>query len=443
MKQERIVPVSSLVLRIKTVLQQEINLDNIWIQGEVSNLVKHRSGHYYFSIKDETSELSCVMFSTYVRRLSFRLEEGMNILIKGSVSVYEQRGSLQLYVKEIKQDGMGNLFLEFEKRKALLFKEGYFDEAHKKKKPEWIENIAIVTAKEGAAIQDVVKTIKMRWPAMKMTLYPAYVQGNQAPASMIQALLKADQNEHDAILLVRGGGSFEDLFCFNDVELVKALYSLQTYVVTGVGHEVDTTLVDLVSDQRCVTPTAAGQWVSPDYREVLSKVQSTKEVLINRLHSILEMNKSKLNMYTNYPYFVDPHQYIFEKTLILDSYTTTLENTWQFTSRNKDKLNYLTSALQINIQKQYERNQTSFQQINIDKSVSNYITNKRNGFMKSVSLLDAYSPLKTLNRGYSIASKGNTIVRSIDQVDMNDTVSIRVIDGTIETKVVKKESNHG
>ncbi len=443
MNQERIVPVSSLVLRIKTVLQQELSIENIWIQGEVSNLVKHRSGHYYFSLKDESSELSCVMFSTYVKRLSFILEEGMKILVQGNINVYEQRGSLQFYIKQMKQDGMGNLFLEFERRKKQLLQEGYFEASHKKKKPEWIENIAIVTSKEAAALQDVVKTIRHRWPSMKMTLYPSLVQGNMAPSTLIQALLKADQGEHDAILLVRGGGSFEDLFCFNDENLVKTIYNLRTYIVTGVGHEVDTTLVDLVSDQRCVTPTAAAQWISLDYRDVIQKVSDLKQTLIHKMNSHIKMNQAKLNTYLLYPYFVDPHQYVFDKTLKLDSYVTSLENVTKLSLVYRHKLDYLQNAMQANIQKQYERSLNSFNQIDLDKSISDYCHTQKNNFMKIVPLLDAYSPLKTLQRGYGIVKNENGIIRSIDQVHAQDIISIRVVDGTIDAKVIKKESHHG
>ena len=225
MSQDMIVPISAVVSRIKTIVSN-IEVHKVWIQGEVSNLTKHRSGHYYFSIKDNYAELSCVMFSSYVNKLTFSLEEGMKVLVKGSLNVYEQRGNLQLYVRTIKQDGMGELFLEFEKRKEMLFKQGYFEDSHKTIKPDFIENIGLITAKEGAALYDVMSTIQRRWPMLKVTLYPAYVQGSFAPASLIKQLKKADQNDHDAILIVRGGGSFEDLFCFNDVELVKTIYNV-------------------------------------------------------------------------------------------------------------------------------------------------------------------------------------------------------------------------
>ena len=170
-----VVSISSVIARIKNVLTQTMDLDGIWIQGEISNLTKHRSGHYYFSLKDKSGEMSCVMFSSYVSRLNFNVEEGMRVLVSGSINVYEQRGSLQLVIRQMKQDGLGDLYLEFEKRKQDLLRAGYFDESHKKTKPDYIENIGVVTGAQAAALQDVLSTIQRRWPMMKVTLYPSLV----------------------------------------------------------------------------------------------------------------------------------------------------------------------------------------------------------------------------------------------------------------------------
>ena len=320
-----VVSISSVIARIKNVLTQTMDLDGIWVQGEISNLTKHRSGHYYFSLKDKSGEMSCVMFSSYVSRLNFDVQEGMRVLISGSINVYEQRGSLQLVIRQMKQDGLGNLFLEFEKRKQDLLKAGYFAEDHKKSKPEYIENIGVITGANAAALQDVLSTIQRRWPMMKVTLYPSLVQGNLAPKSLVQSLKKADLCGHDALLIVRGGGSFEDLFCFNDVELVKTIYDLNTYIVSGVGHEVDTTLCDLVCDHRSVTPTAAAQWVSIDQNEVMAKIIKDKVLLSRNMSIILDQYRSKLNLYQNHPYLKDPKSLIIEKQLKLDACNTQLE----------------------------------------------------------------------------------------------------------------------
>ena len=199
MTEEMVVSVSHVLLRIKTTLEQQLNLHDVWISGEVSNLTKHRSGHYYFSLKDERGAMSCVMFASYVKHLRFDLEEGMKVLVKASANVYPQRGSLQLYVTSMRPDGLGALFLEFEQRKKRLEAQGYFDPAHKKPKPDVIEHIAIITAKEGAAIQDVISTVRKRWPMLKMTLYPALVQGQRAAETIVARLKQADSKGYDAI----------------------------------------------------------------------------------------------------------------------------------------------------------------------------------------------------------------------------------------------------
>ena len=428
-----VVSISSVISRIKNVLTQTMDLDGIWIQGEISNLTKHRSGHYYFSLKDKSGEMSCVMFSSYVSRLNFNVQEGMRVLVSGSINVYEQRGSLQLVIRQMKQDGLGDLYLEFEKRKQDLLKAGYFDENHKKAKPDYIENIGVITGAGAAALQDVLSTIQRRWPMMKVTLYPSLVQGNFAPKSLIQSLKKADTCGHDALLIVRGGGSFEDLFCFNDIELIKTIYSLNTYIVSGVGHEVDTTLCDLVCDHRSVTPTAAAQWVTLDQYEVIDKVLKNRNLLCRNMSLILNGYRSKLEYCKSHPYLKDPKAFIVDKQLKLDAYHTQMEHA-------------LSLELQkINIVKNYrEQLSSSMNQIlkdskqrlslipeKLEVSMSNKIQEARHVLKKDCALLDAYSPLKVLSRGYSISKVEDKVIKSVSEVTCDDIMVTRVHDGVI------------
>ncbi len=405
-----VVSISSVIARIKNILTQTMDLDGIWIQGEISNLTKHRSGHYYFSLKDKSGEMSCVMFSSYVSRLNFNVQEGMRVLVSGSINVYEQRGSLQLVIRQMKQDGLGDLYLEFEKRKQDLLKAGYFDANHKKAKPEYIENIGVITGAGAAALQDVLSTIQKRWPMMKVTLYPSLVQGNFAPKSLIQSLKKADTCGHDALLIVRGGGSFEDLFCFNDVELIKTIYNLNTYIVSGVGHEVDTTLCDLVCDHRSVTPTAAAQWVTFDQYDVMNKIAKDKELLYRNMSLILNGYKSKLEQYKSHPYLKDPKAFIVDKQLKLDAYHTQMEH-----ALSKQKLSIIPEKLEVSMQ--------------------NKMQEKRHLLMRDCALLDAYSPLKVLSRGYSISKVEDKVVKSIRDVKSDDIMITRVHDGVITSRI--------
>lgn len=433
-----VVSISSVIARIKNVLTQTMDLDGIWIQGEISNLTKHRSGHYYFSLKDKSGEMSCVMFSSYVSRLNFNVEEGMRVLVSGSINVYEQRGSLQLVIRQMKQDGLGDLYLEFEKRKQDLLKAGYFDESHKKAKPDYIENIGVVTGAQAAALQDVLSTIQRRWPMMKVTLYPSLVKGSFAPKSLIQSLKEADTHNHDALLIVRGGGSFEDLFCFNDVQLVKTIYSLNTYIVSGVGHEVDTTLCDLVCDHRSVTPTAAAQWVTLDQYEVMTQILKDRELLRQNMSMILNHNKLKLDSYKNHPYLKDPKSFIIEKQLKLDGYNTQIEHALELELQKKNVIKNYTQQMHLRMMNivKVQENKLSMVPEKLRSNMQVLLQNSRHSLQKNCALLDAYSPLKVLSRGYSISKIEDKVIKHVKDVARDDIMVTRVNDGVITSCVV-------
>lgn len=433
-----VVSISSVIARIKNVLTQTMDLDGIWIQGEISNLTKHRSGHYYFSLKDKSGEMSCVMFSSYVSRLNFNVEEGMRVLVSGSINVYEQRGSLQLVIRQMKQDGLGDLYLEFEKRKQDLLRTGYFDESHKKAKPDYIENIGVVTGAQAAALQDVLSTIQRRWPMMKVTLYPSLVQGSLAPKSLIQSLKEADTHYHDALLIVRGGGSFEDLFCFNDVQLVKTIYSLNTYIVSGVGHEVDTTLCDLVCDHRSVTPTAAAQWVTLDQYEVMTQILKDRELLRQNMSMILNHNKLKLDSYKNHPYLKDPKSFIIEKQLKLDGYNTQIEHALELELQKKNVIKNYTQQMHLRMMNivKVQENKLSMVPEKLRSNMQVLLQNSRHSLQKNCALLDAYSPLKVLSRGYSISKIEDKVIKHVKDVARDDIMVTRVNDGVITSCVV-------
>lgn len=438
MRNEMVVSISSVIARIKNVLTQTMDLDGIWIQGEISNLTKHRSGHYYFSLKDKSGEMSCVMFSSYVSRLNFNVEEGMRVLVSGSINVYEQRGSLQLVIRQMKQDGLGDLYLEFEKRKQDLLRAGYFDESHKKTKPDYIENIGVVTGAQAAALQDVLSTIQRRWPMMKVTLYPSLVQGSFASKSLIQSLKEADTHNHDALLIVRGGGSFEDLFCFNDVQLVKTIYSLNTYIVSGVGHEVDTTLCDLVCDHRSVTPTAAAQWVTLDQYEVMTQVLKDTELLRQNMSMILNHNKLKLDSYKNHPYLKDPKSFIIEKQLKLDGYNTQFEHILEIELQKKNVIKNYTQQMHLRMMNvvKVQENKLSMVPEKLRSNMQVLLQNSRHSLQKNCALLDAYSPLKVLSRGYSISKIEDKVIKNVKDVESDDIMVTRVNDGVITSCVV-------
>ncbi len=446
MRQDLVVSISDLVGRIKNILNQTIDLNGIWIQGEISNLTKHRSGHYYFSLKDKSGEMSCVMFSSYVSHLNFDVQEGSKVLVSGTINVYEQRGQLQLVIRKMKQDGIGELYLEFEKRKKELALGGYFDESHKTCKPEYIENIGVITAKEGAALQDVLTTIHRKWPMMKVTLYPAYVQGKFAPNSLIQALLKADKSNHDALLIVRGGGSFEDLFCFNDVELIKTIYNINTYIVSGVGHDTDTTLCDLVSDYRCVTPTAAASWVCLDQYDVLNQIKDQRDSMIRQMTHYLDMNRSQYIQLCSSPYLKDPNNWIIDKNLRLDSYVHQLEKSKNEFMSKIDGLSLIKNEM-IHVMNSYidkNINDNNLKIQNLKNAMYTLYQNHSNNFYKYCDLLDAYSPLKILKRGYSVTYSEGQILHSANDLKIGNEITTRLHDGNVISIISKiEEESHG
>lgn len=445
---EQIVPVSALLLKLKNVISQNVILDHVWIEGEISNLTKHRSGHYYFSIKDAHSEMSCVMFASNVNRLRFSVEEGMKVLIKGSVNIYEQRGSLQLYVRAMRPQGVGELYLEFEQRKRILAEMGYFDESRKKTQPLWIMDIGVITAKDGAALQDVLITIRKRWPMMKITLYPALVQGPNAPKTLIQALRRADQKGHDALLLVRGGGSFEDLFCFNDVDLVKTISSLQTFLVAGIGHEVDTTLAELAADIRVATPTYAAQRVSKDQYEMMGNLVAIRQWIKEKTGQKIQQYRTTLNTYKRNPYFHDPLTWVIEKQMRLDALTNALAHNVRIRYTNdQSSLSNLEQKLFVNVPTktiELEKQNLALSKKQLIENTKRINELKREQLMRQSALLDACSPLKILSRGYALVSDNqNSLIKSIKEITQNEVIRVHLSDGSFEARVLEKEEDNG
>lgn len=443
----RVVSVSALLSRLKNLIAQNVILDGIWIEGEISNLTKHRSGHYYFSIKDARSEMSCVMFASYVSRLRFDVQEGMKVLISASVNIYEQRGSLQLYVRSMRPAGIGELYLEFEQRRKLLEEQGYFDDSRKKAQPAWIGNIGIITAREGAALQDVLITLQQRWPMMKVTLYPSLVQGQNAPASLIRALKQADAKGHDALLLVRGGGSFEDLFCFNDVGLVKTIASLKTFIVAGIGHEVDTTLAELAADVRVATPTYAAQYVSRDQYEVRQRIAGMQALMTDTMQAMLRQDQRLLATYKNNPYLRDPLTWIIEKQLRLDQLDAQMQHAMARTmneakTREQALKNELYSHSPAHTLEKHRLALHGMQE-RLRQSVRVYTDSKKEQLRRQAALLNAFSPLQILSRGYSIVLHDDHIVSSVEMAEVDEKVTIRMQDGLLQATITQKEKSNG
>ena len=416
------ISVTTLVRYLKNKLDSDEALRSVQVSGELSNFRKTSSGHLYFTIKDENSAISCVMFKSKAYSLSFVPENGNKVICSGSISMFEASGSLQLYVNTLKLDGIGDLYRQYEELKNKLFNEGLFDDDHKKKIPTLYPNkVAVLCGKDSAAMSDIKIQFNRRWPLCKVDYYPVIVQGSEAPFSMIQTLMYVDSLGYEIIVLARGGGSFEDLFCFNDERLVRTIYNLNTFIITGVGHQQDFTLVDFVSDRRAPTPTGAIEMITPNIDDVLDSIDDLSYRLNKSIDLLITNNKDKLIQLSNNKYFKDPSLLVDKVSLLLDYKIERLK-------RFSNKLdNY-----QLQIDKEVDR---------MGLLLDIKLNKKRNELDRLNGLLKAYSCENTLKRGYALVYKDNKLINK--DINNNDKLVIETYDQIIDTRVEKVSKKNG
>lgn len=392
----RVLSVSQINFYIKSIIENDGSLQFVLVTGEISNLTVHqRSGHIYLSLKDSNSVISAVMFAGNARRLKFRLENGMKVICRGRISVYEPSGRYQLYIEDMQPDGVGALALAFEQLKSDLEKKGLFDPAHKKPLPKFPKTIGVITSPTGAAVQDITNIIRRRFPSADIVLAPVLVQGESAPEQLVRAVNKFSASKiADVIIIGRGGGSAEDLWAFNDEQLAYAVYNCETPIISGVGHETDFTVCDFVADVRASTPSAAAELAVPDRQELMS-------------------------------YYFKQKQYI---SAMLDRKIKTaqlrLENQQRRMSASSPKL----KAEQL-------EKQLSAKSEKLTRFMSIYISDKENKLIAAKGKLDGLNPLNVLNRGYAIAEKDEKIITSSKQLKDGDDFTVILSDGKINAKV--------
>lgn len=392
----RVLSVSQINFYIKSIIENDGSLQFVLVTGEISNLTVHqRSGHIYLSLKDSNSVISAVMFAGNARRLRFRLENGMKVICRGRISVYEPSGRYQLYIEDMQPDGVGALALAFEQLKSDLEKKGLFDPAHKKPLPKFPKTIGVITSPTGAAVQDITNIIRRRFPSADIVLAPVLVQGESAPEQLVRAVNKFSASKiADVVIIGRGGGSAEDLWAFNDEQLAYAVYNCETPIISGVGHETDFTVCDFVADVRASTPSAAAELAVPDRQELMS-------------------------------YYFKQKQYI---SAMLDRKIKTaqlrLENQQRRMSASSPKL----KAEQL-------EKQLSAKSEKLTRFMNIYISNKENKLIAAKGKLDGLNPLNVLNRGYAIAEKDEKIITSSKQLKDGDDFTVILSDGKINAKV--------
>lgn len=397
-----VLTVSALNFYVKSLLDGDIRLNTVFLCGEISNLTDHyRSGHLYLSLKDEKSAIRAVMFSAYAQRLKFNPENGMKVLVRGKVSVYEATGQYQFYIEDMQPNGVGALNLAFEQLRTKLTKEGLFAEEHKKELPLFPSRIAVITSPTGAAVQDICKIIGRRYPVAEIVLCPVSVQGDEAPAQIISALKRVNELKcADIIIVGRGGGSVEDLWAFNDEQVVRAVYNSEIPVISAVGHETDFTLCDFVADVRASTPSAAAELSTPLLSEMLYRIKNIQSNLQTAIYSRLYAEHRRLNSLS------------IEK--LLQSHLDQIQ-------KSKKYVEELTYKLNIEYQKS--------------------VLQKKNQLLPVISSLDSLSPLKVLSRGYSITEKSGNILKTANDVESGDNITVHMADGKILCRVIEKEYN--
>lgn len=420
------ITVEELTHYLKDEIDSNPFLQNVYLKGEISNFKAHSSGHLYFSLKDEKSRIRAIMFKSQAIRLKFTPAEGMKVLVKGRISVYEATGDYQIYITDMQEDGIGNLYIAFEKLKKKLESEGLFDRSIKKKIPRISRKIGVVTAPTGAAIRDILTTIHRRFPIAEVYLFPSLVQGEQAASNIASQINKAQEFDLDVLIVGRGGGSFEDLFPFSEEVVARAIYASKIPVVSAVGHEIDFAISDFVADLRAATPTAAAELVVPNMTDMMNYFEQVKIRLNNVMSSMIKLKRNQLNNLKNNKIFNNPASlydaYIQKVDLLSDMLQKIMLNSIE---KNKLKLYNLSNSYVITKPELIYVNQKNKLKLLMDKCV-------------------ILNPINTLKRGYSITKKGDKVISSIKKIKKNEEITISVSDGIIDAKVVSiKEENYG
>lgn len=393
--------IAELTKKIKFILEE--NFSNIWVQGEISNCRKAASGHIYFTLKDEAAVIKTVLFRGYQRAVRFELADGLNVIVHGSVDVFDKRGEYQIIVDLIEPVGLGALQLAFEQLKEKLQKEGFFDESHKKQIPAFPDTIGVITSPTGAALRDILNVVERRYKGIRVIIYPVLVQGEGAAEEIADAIKKANlRGDADVLIVGRGGGSIEDLWPFNEEIVARAIYHSEKPIISAVGHEIDYTISDFVADLRAPTPSAAAELVVKNKQELLKRSKELSMRLYSSLERMISQKKEKASYYSAELLLRRINALINEKNLILDDVSRSLSN-----------------------------------------QIEACLTKNSGRFEKAVGQLNALSPLNTLARGFAIISKlpENKPVFSISDVNKGDEIKTRLKDGVLSSRIHQIKEN--
>lgn len=422
---DKYLSISAITKYLKSRFDSDSNLQRVYLKGEISNFKAHSSGHFYFSLKDEGSKINAIMFRSSTSKVLFKPVDGMKVLVSGRISIYEAMGSYQIYVDDMQEDGVGNLYVAFEELKKKLSNEGLFDDKYKKRIPKIPKRVGVITAPTGAAIRDILTTIKRRFPICETILFPTLVQGESAKDDIVRNIKRAEGYDLDVLIVGRGGGSIEDLWAFNEEVVARAIFECDIPIISAVGHEIDFTISDFVADLRAPTPTAAAELAVPNMIELKKHINELKIRLNESINKKVNYSKLYLDSIKN--------SFVIKNPMIMfDSKRQSLDLIY-------DKLNNLILK-NVDLQKErLLRIKRSF----VISNPSFLYRDEKNKLYNIISKLELLNPLNVLSRGYSITYYNDKTLKSIKNVKKSDMISVKVLDGVIDAEVVsiKEEEN--
>jgi exodeoxyribonuclease VII large subunit len=427
MTEQRYLTVTALTKYIKYKFDQDAHLKNVLLKGEISNFKHHSRGHFYFTLKDDQAQISAIMFAGNAKSVPFTPEHGMSVLVEGYISVYEASGNYQIYVKSMAQDGIGNLYLAYEKLKQKLEQEGLFDARHKRPIPAFPKTIAVLTSPTGAAVRDIIHIVNRRYPLARIIVYPTLVQGEYAKDSIVNQLAKVEQDGFaDVILLGRGGGSIEDLWPFNEEAVAYAIFRCKIPIISAVGHETDFTISDFVADLRAPTPSGAAELAVPSQIELSNHLRQLQDQMRRALEGLLERRTDRLRRLEDSIVFRDPMR-LFERRI-----------------RRLDHLDDSLRLLHPGARLKQAKKDLSMWTNRLQETYRTRLTEKRNEHAMLVHQLELINPLSLMKKGYSVTRSKQRIVTSVAQVETGDAITVQLQDGSLEATVqhIRKDDSH-
>lgn len=453
--QERIFSIKDINKYINMKLEGDSLLQDVWIRGEISNYVHHSRGHLYFTLKDEESRIKCVMFARQAQSLPFIPKNGTKVIARGAISVYERDGQYQFYAQSMQPDGIGSLYLAFEQLKKKLEGEGLFAATRKRPLPLFPRTIGVITSPTGAAIRDIIITLKRRYPQANVLLYPVLVQGTKAGASIVHAIEEMNRlAEADVLIVGRGGGSLEELWAFNEEMTARAISNSSIPIISAVGHETDFTIADFVSDLRAATPTAAAELAVPNHLELRQQIERAKQRLHQSLQDQLRLLRERVHRLNRSTILTQPHRHLLQRAERVDRLTEQLV----YRMRNQHaRAAEVTSRLDRRLARHNPqeailaaRKRLDSLQQRLKLNIKSLMKDYRQQLLSSIRHLDAVSPLKVMQRGYSLVydEKEQKLIRSMEELQLGDMLNIRLKDGKIGCHVwsmegIKNEEGDG